>query len=222
MPFTLLLLALSVAALDWAAVGKGWRKVEIIAKPWVILILFIWLWQVSGFRGQLAWFAVGLGFSLVGDILLIPPKEKFILGFITFLLVHLSYAIGFNPTLPPLQLSSGLIALLVGLTSLQIYLRLAAALQSRGISILKPPFAVYTIAISLMLLSALFTLVRAEWPALASLSAVIGALFFYLSDTLLAWNKYVAPFRLGRLPSMVCYHLGQILITLGATLFFVG
>jgi uncharacterized membrane protein YhhN len=46
--------------------------------------------------------------------------------------------------------------------------------------------------------------------------ACLGAASFFMSDTLLAWNKFVTPISKGSLKVMVTYHLGQILIALGA------
>ena len=43
-------------------------------------------------------------------------------------------------------------------------------------------------------------------------SAVIGALLFMLSDSLIAWNRFVAPFASARLAIIVTYHVGQLLL----------
>ena len=48
-----------------------------------------------------------------------------------------------------------------------------------------------------MLLSALLTLAADTWQAGAAILVSAGALLFFLSDTLLAWNKFVTPFRMG-------------------------
>ena len=66
----------------------------------------------------------------------------------------------------------------------------------------------------------MLTLLRqlvADHPAIA---VCAGAALFFLSDTILAWNKFVAPLRYGRLMNMATYHLGQMLIALGAALHF--
>jgi hypothetical protein len=41
-----------------------------------------------------------------------------------------------------------------------------------------------------------------------------------VSDSFLAWNKFVAPLPYGRLRVIVSYHVGQVLIVLGAALHF--
>jgi uncharacterized membrane protein YhhN len=50
--------------------------------------------------------------------------------------------------------------------------------------------------------------------------ASLGAMLFFLSDGFLAWDKFVSPFRHGDLMVIVNYHLGQILIILGAAIHF--
>lgn len=218
MSYFLLILSLALAIIDWVAVHKDWTKLEYFAKPGVMLALIAWFWQNGGSQGHAIWFGLGLVFSLTGDIFLLLPREQFIAGLVAFLMGHLAYVAGFNPTPPPFHLSSLLLALLVGLAAFQIYRRIEAGLLAKGLSKLRMPVLVYSVVISLMLWSALLTLVRQEWAALASLAAAGGAMLFFLSDTLLAWNRFVAPFRLRRLPSMVTYHLGQVLIALGVIL----
>lgn len=220
MSYTLLSLSLFIAIIDWFAVVKGWKNIEYIAKPAVMLALLVWLGSVGGFHGPMTWFTLGLAASLAGDIFLMLPREQFIPGLVAFLLAHLSYLIGFNATLPPLNLASLAILLIVGVTTARLYGTLSSGLESSGQSKLKGPVLAYSIVISLMLVSALLTLVRPEWTEGSAWLASAGALLFFLSDSLLAWNKFVQPIRHGRLAVMVTYHLGQILITLAAATHF--
>ena len=220
MSYTLLYLALFVAFLDWIAVARGWKWLEYIAKPGVMVLLLIWLGVSAGFGGQLVWFAAGLAFSMLGDIFLMLPREQFIAGLVAFLVAHLAYLVGFNASLPPVNLASLAIALAVGLAAGQLYRRISAGLRARGEGKLLTPVLVYSGVISLMLLSALLTLVRSnlEWMPGPALLVSLGALLFFASDSFLAWNKFVAPLPYGRLRVIVTYHLGQALIALGALL----
>jgi uncharacterized membrane protein YhhN len=79
---------------------------------------------------------------------------------------------------------------------------------------------VYTIVISVMLFSAMLTLLGEKWISTQALTVCAGAALFFLSDAILAWNKFVSPIRYGRLMNMVSYHLGQLLIALGAAQHF--
>jgi uncharacterized membrane protein YhhN len=221
MNFLLLIFVLIIAIVDWIAVAWNWRKVEYIAKPAVMILLLIWFGQSTGFKGHLIWFALGLVFSLAGDVFLVLPKEQFLLGLISFLLGQLAYIVGFNSTFPPVNLPTLILTLLVAATAFQIYRRIAAGLKSGGYESLKIPVLVYTTVISIMVLSALFTLTRTEWQPLHAIIVAGGALLFFFSDTILAWNRFVEPIPNGRLINMIAYHAGQLLIALGAAAHFI-
>lgn len=209
------------ALVDWYAVAKSNRPLEGIFKPLTMILLIAWLWQHSGFRGPVIWFAIALALSLLGDVLLILSANLFVPGLAAFLLAHLFYLFGLNLNPPPLNSASLVLLAMVVLVGVQIYRHIAAGLKAKNMPRLRGPVLVYCIVISLMLVSALVTLVRADWLPAASLAVSAGALLFFFSDTFHAWNKFVAPLRYGRLPQMVTYHLGQILITLGVVLQFV-
>ncbi len=226
MPYTFFYLAAAFALLEWAAVAFAWRKLEYVAKPGVIAALLLFIAQLSGFSlsprllgGGMLFIALGLACSLLGDVLLILPRERFSAGLGAFLAAHLCYIIGFNP-IPPLRpmhlAAAGVLVVLMLAPALQVYRRLTHNLASSERGRLKLPLALYCAALSVMLLSAMFTLLRSEWQPVASLTVAAGAGLFALSDTLLGWNRFVAPLRNGRLIYMIAYHTGQMLITLGA------
>lgn len=231
MPYLFFWIAIIIGIIEWAAVARGWRKVEYFAKPGTMIALLIFVGLNHGF-GPLSdpgetmlWFALGLVFSLLGDVLLILPKEQFIGGLAAFLVGHIFYILGFN-LLPPLKtpqmVVAGIVTVLVVLTWSQIYRRVAQGLHYKGKSKLKLPVLIYSIVISLMVLAALFTLLRGAWKPLPALAASAGAILFFISDTLLAVNKFVRPLVNGRLRYMIAYHLGQYLITLGALQHFLA
>ncbi len=216
MSYLLIGVALIVAITDWVAVATRRKTLEYFAKPGVMLVLLVWLWQASGFSGSLIWFGLGLVFSMAGDIFLMLPRERFIAGLVAFLLAHVAYIIGFNQTPTAFNLAGFVLAVLVALVFLRVYRRIAVGLDSSGQPALKTPVLVYSLVISVMLLSALLTLAADTWQAGAAILISAGALLFFLSDTLLASNKFVTPIRWGRLAVIITYHLGQILITVGA------
>ncbi len=220
MTYLFLWIAIIIAILDWIAVVRNWRNVEYFAKPGFMVFLLVWLGQNTGFRGSLIWFALGLLFSLAGDVFLMLPKDKFIFGLVSFLLAHLFYLTGFNSKLPSLNFPAAILALLVAGTAAQIFLRISAGLRTSGKDQLRVPILIYTIVISLMMLSALLTLVRTDWQPVHALAVSGGALLFFLSDTILAWNKFVKPLPNGRVMNMITYQLGQLLITVGAAAHF--
>jgi uncharacterized membrane protein YhhN len=220
MSLTLIWIALLFALLDWTAVARGWRMVEYIAKPAVMVCLIAWLGVNGGWSDPLLWFTAGLVFSLAGDIFLMLPKERFVAGLVSFLLAHVAYVMGLNTTPIPITVVTIIIAVIVGLVSTRLFLRISQGLVATGNSKLKIPVLIYTIVISLMLFSALLAFVRQSWSVWAALLVGLGAVLFFLSDSMLAWNKFVNPLKYGKLLVIITYHTGQVLITLGAALNF--
>jgi uncharacterized membrane protein YhhN len=72
-----------------------------------------------------------------------------------------------------------------------------------------------------MFLSALATIGKPGWEPVNYLSVALGGLLFYLSDTLLAYDRFVTPIRYGRLFVRITYHIGQILLLTGAVNHFI-
>ena len=220
MSYTLIGIALLFAMTDWVSEAKGWRSITYIARPAVIVFLFAWLISMGGVSGSLAFFALGLIFSLSGDIFLMMHSDRLMLGLASFVIAQLTYTAGFNPTPPPVTLPLMAIVLLVGLVASRLFRRIAAGLTSTGRPNLKAPVLLYSVVISLMLISALATLTRPEWSAASALLAASGAILIFLSDTSLAWNKFVHPIKHGRVITLSTYHIGQVLLTIGAVLHY--
>lgn len=218
----LFILAIIIALVDWVAVARSDKRLEYFAKPGVMLVLLAAIGFSYGFQGPLLWFGLGVIFSLAGDVFLMLRRERFMAGLVAFLLAHICYLVGLTSSLPQISLASGIVALLVGLTGIQLYRSIRSGLIRSNKERMQLPVMVYAIFISLMLLAALLTLVTANevWLPAAALLVSAGALLFYLSDTFLAWNRFVQPLKYARLRVIVLYHLGQALLILGALLNF--
>lgn len=208
-----------LAGLDWLAVGGGWQRVERFAKPAVMLALLAWLSVAAGWQGQRTWFALALAFSLAGDIFLLFPQRGFMYGLIAFLTAHLCYLIGFNPALPPPGWGKFLLLVGVAAAALPLGRQILNSVRNHPETrAFQLPVAVYSLVISLMLLSAALTLLRPDWPRPAAWMATIGAALFFASDSLLAWDRFVRPRQYARLLVMITYHLGQFLLISGVLL----
>src|ERR1051325_545269 len=130
---TFLLSASIFAALQIFAVQKRLTRWEYIVKPLVMLALFFWLWTSTDAKGAALWFGVGILFSLVGDVLLINPREQFfLLGLIAFLCAHIAYIIGFNMPLSPLTAWGFLLAIMIAWGGSRILRRILTPLAARG------------------------------------------------------------------------------------------
>jgi uncharacterized membrane protein YhhN len=225
--YILIFLAFIFAGLESLALWKGWRKLEFVAKPAVMVCLFIWL---SGIAGQqeallpltgITWFGIGVLFCLAGDIALMFIDRFFMLGLIAFLLGHVAYLIGFNSP-PPQTLTfwSIAFAIVIGMGSVRVLRLILGSLHAKGQNRLVVPVVIYGIVITLVLLAAMQTLFRLDWDATAALLVSLGAALFYLSDIILAWNRFVSPIKNGRMLNIGLYHLAQIGIVVGVALQF--
>lgn len=209
-------LSFSTALADWYAVARDEKRLERLAKPLTLLLLLLWFIGRVPLQGGSAWFAAGLLFSLLGDVALLSERG-FLGGLVAFFLAHLCYLVGFNTPLGEVPLFWSLpVAILLAMSAARLLRRIAAGLLERGMGNLIAPVYAYGLVLSLMLLSALMTLFRRDWSTAAALALSGGAVLFYFSDILLAWDRFVTPLRHGRLWTMILYHLGQILLAIGA------
>ncbi len=147
----------------------------------------------------------GLLFSLGGDILLMLPKDRFILGLISFLIGHLFYISAF--------VSLG--GFNVRLMSLVVYVLIGAvmlALLWPGLGKLKAPVIVYLVVILMMGWQAM-----ALWqvdPRAGTFFASVGAALFVISDAVLAFDRFRLSFPAARLVVLSTYFSAQTLIAL--------
>jgi uncharacterized membrane protein YhhN len=211
-----LILALLFAGLEALAIWKGWQRVEYIAKPAVILSLIAALFFGTGLQGSAFWFGVGLFFSLLGDIILLFPSEKmFLAGLIPFLITHICYLFGFRQQLFAPSAWSLVLVFVILLNAVRLLRRIVGAMRARSLNRLVYPVIVYGLVISLMLFAAMSTLSDHDWDTVAAFMVSIGAFLFWLSDLMLAWNKFVSPLKAGRLAIAAAYHVGQICLIAG-------
>jgi uncharacterized membrane protein YhhN len=215
------------AVVDWVAVAKGWKKTEYIFKPVTMLLLFGYLAQAGRFGSTaLICFGLGILFSLAGDVFLMVSYARFsdhwfLSGLTAFLLAHVAYIFGFN--IPVGNISpfwSIGIGVLLAITTARVLRRILAGVQEKGLRRLVFPVTAYGMVITLMLLSAILTIYRIDWKTSASGLVSLGAILFYASDIVLAWNKFVKPVRNGRVLNMILYHVGQITLIMGAVIQF--
>jgi len=153
---------------------------------------------------------------------MIQLDQMFLAGLVAFLFAHVAYVIGFNIPLPVPSAWGIVFAVIISLGGTRIIRRILHALASKGQSNLRTPIIVYNLAILLMLLSAMMKLSDVTWDANAVVLVSVGAFLFYISDVILAWNKFVSPIQHGRIYNIVAYHLGQIALISGVILHFGG
>lgn len=207
----MLIPALALGVVNWITVARKQKRVEYVVKPatLVVVIIAALLLMRGVHNARLAlFFVLGLCFSLAGDVFLMLPGERFFIpGLLSFFVAHVFYIIGLNPALPPL--GSVVVLLIVAALGAWLYARIAASLRQKGEQAMRIPVGAYATILSLMLFSAWATLFRPAWPAAARFTTILGATLFVASDSMLAWNKFVAPSHSLCVLVMVTYHLAQ-------------
>ena len=206
-----LILAFVFAVLESVALRKQLNKLEYVAKPAVMICLFVWLYLNTGLQGLTLWFGIGIVFSLVGDVLLMISLDRmFVFGLIAFLLAHIAYIIGLQNELMNFTSWSLILVVFLSVSAVRVMRRIVSAIREKGEVRLVAPVVLYAVVISVMLYAAMTTISNPAWTTSASFYLSAGAFLFYLSDLILAWNKFVTPIQNGRILNIAAYHLGQI------------
>lgn len=141
----------------------------------------------------------GLWLSALGDFLLEARPSFFLYGLLAFLAAHLAYVAAFLAASRRPALLCAIPFAAWGTT--------AFALLREGLGGLRVPVAVYMAAIVTMM-----------WRASAvGPLALVGAVLFGASDSLIAFDRFKAPLPWASLPIILLYWAGQLLIALSAT-----
>jgi uncharacterized membrane protein YhhN len=203
------LLAVGVSlAVIFTLLGYQWSTLALvyIFKP-LATLLIIGLALQNWSRCKSAYcqsIVTGLCFSLLGDLLLIWPDQYFLAGLCAFLLAHVAYLLAFNRDAGfPARLPVLLIYLTIGALSYGVLFPTLPA----G---LRVPVALYAMLLAAMAGQAMSR--SLELRTSASQCAAIGAIFFMLSDLLLAFHRFRTPLLYSDSFILVPYYLGQWLI----------
>lgn len=203
--FLLLALALVAAGGNWVAVQQENKLLEYICKPLtMVLLVGAALALEPDDSAVRAWFVLALVLSLAGDVLLMLPKDLFVFGLAAFLLGHIAYIVGMH-----VDGVEGA-RFLTGILLVMALLAVIGTAILRGVRAgpepkLAGPVVAYMFVISAMVASAI---------GVGSWWAIAGAGLFYLSDALIAWNRFLHETRHARLSIMVTYHLAQVALVL--------
>jgi uncharacterized membrane protein YhhN len=221
MAYWWLVIPLAIAVLDWVAISRNWVVVQAFAKQGVIIALIAGSWFMTQWTGLLLWFGLALVFSLLGDFLLLSPK-LFLPGLVAFFLAHIAYILGLNLHTSLLSFIPYLILLgAAGLNFLIFPPIRAALIRKPDTRKLVYPVMLYGLILAVMMLSAVATLFRSEWTNVWTILLVAaGGILFFVSDNILARNRFIHPVRNGQLQVMVTYHLAQMALITGAMLNF--
>ncbi len=195
----LLVIGLISALLFIAEVGKESVVVRVILKSVPLLCLIAWVRLATRDRYATLILA-GLIFSLAGDVLLEISDDLFVPGLIAFLIGHVWYIAAFVSAARELKLPR--------LLPFAAWVVLAYLLLLPNLNDMAVPVAAYVIVIGAMMWrsSAIVDRPVQAWQWFA----LIGAILFGLSDTLLAFKKF-SGVTLGPTFTVIgLYWLGQL------------
>lgn len=228
-----LALAAAAALIDWVAVGRGLRRVELFAKPSVLALLVIAAALAAPEdAGVRPWLVTALALGLIGDVALLgasdagragparagvgddfgtesrAPGRFFLLGLVAFGLGHLSYlaamlAAGVDRT-------SALFgaALATVMIAGSIHRIVRGAFRDGGAP-LAAAVICYTVALGATVVLGVGT---------AVLLVAYGSVLFAASDLVLGYDRFVRKSHWSRLTIIVTYHLAQFALLVGLSL----
>lgn len=193
--------AVAVVVLVWSEYGGSrWR---LLAKP-AASACFIAVALLAGAldTGYGRWVVVALVLSAAGDVALLGRSSAaFLAGLGSFLLGHLAYVVAFGVRGIAGAATVVAIAVLAGPAILVI-----RWLWPHVPAEMRPPVSAYTIVISLMVATAVGTVVADGDPRIAAAAAM-----FYCSDLAVARDRFVAPGFVNRLWGLPLYYAAQFL-----------
>jgi len=195
------------ALLHIRAEYKGPRVHVYLFKP--LTMVFIILLALQGARpdASLYKYAIlaGLGFSLVGDIFLMLPLKRVIVGLVSFLVAHLCYIVAFSVGIR-LSVSGWLPALFL------LYVIIMFAVLFPRLGKMRLPVLVYELVIVMMAWRAV-----ERWSQIGdtgALLALAGAILFVISDSAWAINQFVRRYKSAQALILSSYFCAQWLIAL--------
>ena len=209
---------------DLTFVLEGSSAYRFYSKPLILLGLIVYFFQISKpisstflAKSILA----ALVFSWIGDILLMWPS-LFVFGLGSFLMAHVCYIIGFRlaqKTIPRLEEVNFVKSFFF---NLPIYLAAAVIfyLINPNLGALKIPVIAYILVIVSMVATARERFGKANPASFWQVFA--GAIFFYISDGILAFDRFYQSFPESGVLIMGTYATAQLLIVMGIRSYLIG
>lgn len=189
----------------------------ILLKPGTTISLMVGLYIYTQLKGRFHQrIFVGLMFSLFGDCFFLFQNSKsifFIYALIAFFICHIFYTRAFYldfRSAPELDKKGARITVVLGAvicTCFFFFLR-------PYLGSMRVPVLGYSLMITFMLMMAAFRNQRVNKSSFELILS--GAILFYISDALIAINRFVISFNHASTAILVTYTFAQYLITMGA------
>jgi len=199
--------------------------VRLPAKPWPHLVLLAWIFldraalRAGAYARRVA---VAIALCMVADILLEFRQTGFLAGMAVFLCAQLTLASAFTMRCRELRLPAAL--------PFVLWLGAAYAALSPGLAAMRLPVTAYMLGIGLMMWRAAVCVVAdvsdgvdddraVSWllpTSAASRLGLLGAVVFGVSDTMIAIDRFHAPFAGARVMIILTYWAALALLAASA------
>ena len=213
--------------LDWAAIGFNWKRLKPFTKSLVMVLVLCWTLITSGWQIDLFVLLLLLAqiSGLAGDVFLLLSKKWFISGLLSFLIGHFFYLgllVNIIANHEQGQILDGTIwrggfyAVIWAGILLGFYMIFRPSFKHRA----KSRRLWVAVQLYIWILSALVigTLaVSMLQPSCTGLTLLlpIGGTLFLLSDSILAYDRFIQNLNSAQLAVRVSYHLAQLFLAMG-------
>ncbi|MDE0560467.1 lysoplasmalogenase [Algoriphagus sp. NF] len=212
-----LYLFLFASMADFALIIKGLDEARIYSKPLIVTSLIIYFYLITK---PISWTLLSkammgaLIFSLIGDVLLLW-ENLFIYGLGAFLLAQVCYIIAFKISQRNPNRIFNVNFIRTFFFNLPIYIAAAFVyfLIHNNLGPLKIPVVIYIIIIVSMVTTARERFKRVNPDSFWQV--FVGACFFFVSDGMIAINKFYFEFPEAGIMIMGTYVIAQLLIVMG-------
>ena len=218
----------------WVSVFFELKRIKPFAKALAMILVILWTLFAVQFKVDyfIALLLAAQGFGLLGDILLLFPGKWFVWGLGAFMIGHFFYL----GLLSALLLAGWKVGLLAGfpwgvaLIGLILWISYLSAFsrffspyiyKSRSDLPFWTSIILYGAIISFIVVFSAFCISVLPEFSWVQLCLPVGTALFFISDNLLAYDRFVKKIRNGRLWVIVTYHLGQFNLAVGI-LYLIG
>ncbi len=198
-PIWLVVIGTTFAGIFLYSTAIGEPAGRLITK--VVPVLCLALWLLPRRNASARWIMTGLLLSAIGDFCLEWSSSWFLAGLISFLLAHLAYLTAYVGLVRRARLILLVPVAAFGVASFRV---LEPSLGDMSLAV-----AIYTAVICCMLWRAWATVGERPSEPQKAWWAALGATSFALSDTLVAWTRFVEPSTTLAIALMLLYWGGQ-------------
>ena len=209
-PFSILFFIIVITELFCGSI-ESLSQFHYFTKPLILVSLIVFFYKQGKHLNKSTRniTLLALVFSLVGDVLLMFVNKSanfFISGLVAFLLAHVMYILVF---LKSRNKTANVLPIVV---ILLIYASGVFYFVKDGLGDMLFPVLAYLLVILVMAATAFL---RKRSNRNSYILIFVGAIFFMISDSLLALNKFYQPLPLSNISIILTYALAQYLIVLG-------